>query len=356
MKSRVLVALSGGVDSAVAAYLLQQEGWTVEGVYMRTWQNERNFGECPWREDLESARAVATTLGIPFRIVNMIEHYKEHVVKALIEGYRNGITPNPDMLCNRHVKFGALKSYAQKEGFEILATGHYSKLIPSENEVQLWEATDKSKDQSYFLARLRQEQIQNVLFPLGNLHKTEVRQIAQKIGLPNAQRKDSQDICFLGGKITIQDFLQEYLSEQPGKIVNRAGKVLGEHRGLYRYTLGQRKGIGIPSNCDFEKYVVVGKDLEKNELIVAFESDKENGLATQTATLNEVSFIGEALFGEHSLLVKPRYRDASTPATINFLPNGRAEVHFEVTQRALAIGQTLAVYRGEQLLGGGLYC
>jgi tRNA-specific 2-thiouridylase len=353
--SRVLVALSGGVDSAVAAYLLKSSGKDVSAVYMRTWQNENNLGECPWKEDLDSARGVAEHLGIPFSLVNMIEKYRRHVVQALVDGYHRGITPNPDVLCNRFIKFGALWQYACENGFSQLATGHYCRVEEFDGKLYLCEGVDKGKDQSYFLARVDGQVFSSVLFPVGGLLKTEVRNMAQKIGLPNAARKESQDICFLGGKVTLQDFLSDYLKEEPGDVITLDGQVLGRHRGLYRYTFGQRKGIGIPSNCDFEKFVVVGKNLEKNQLIVAFESDHRHGLTVDSIGLIDVHFLTRPLTGTRRLMAKVRYRDPSTPVEVTFTEDRRAVVKFFETQRALAPGQVCAIYDRDRLVGSGIY-
>jgi tRNA-specific 2-thiouridylase len=355
MSKRVLIAISGGVDSAVAAFLLKSMGMDVSAVYMRTWQNENELGQCPWAEDLQSAKSVADHLAIPFSIVNMMSFYKKHVVEALIDGYRRGITPNPDILCNQFIKFGALLDYAVKNGFTELATGHYCRIFKEKNTHQLWEGIDETKDQSYFLSRICGNALEKILFPVGHLRKVEVRALAQKIGLPNANRRESQDICFLGGKVTLQDFLRSHLKPNPGDIIRCDGKVVGRHSGLYRYTMGQRKGIGVPSNRDFEKFVVVGKDLEKNQLIVAFESDRANGLSTHSVILSDVHFIGEPIAGSHAMLGKVRYRDPSIPVHITFAENGRAAVEFETAQRALAEGQTFAFYDDKRLLGSGIY-
>lgn len=379
MKKRILVATSGGVDSAVAAALLKEAGAEVEAVYMRTWQSEDGLGDCPWRDDLESARGVAEHLSVPFRILNMIDDYRRFIVEDLIAGYRSGRTPNPDMLCNRFIKFGALVDYALREGFDFLATGHYCRIERSPMElsvdetgpklaksltnrrastdqpVTIWEGIDAGKDQSYFLALVRREKLARVLFPLGTLKKSTVRQLAKERGLPNAARKDSQDICFLGGKVSIQRFLDRFIPPKKGPIVDRFGKVLGAHQGLHHYTIGQRHGIGIPSNCDFEKYVVVGKDLAGNRLIVAFESDPENGLWTSTARVHELNFIGPIEVGKRDLMLRVRYRDRPTEGEVDFRDDGTATVKFCHPQRAIAVGQTLAFYRDRNLLGGGIF-
>jgi tRNA-specific 2-thiouridylase len=344
------------VDSAVAAHLLLENGYSVEAIHMRTWQSEDGAGECPWQEDRDSARTVAEYLGIPFRIESLISAYRQHVVDPLVAGYGAGRTPNPDVLCNRAIKFGVLLESALASGCNFLATGHYCRAEHSPSgEHILRRGLDQTKDQSYFLAAVRREALPHVLFPLGGLTKKEVRRMAREIGLPNAERKESQDICFLGGKIPIQEFLGRYLPNSPGDILSREGKILGRHRGLFRHTLGQRKGLAVPSNRDFEKYVVVGKDLERNTLTVAFESDRENGLWSDSAELQNLNFLCEPIMGERRLLTEPRFRDPPTAAAIDFRGDGTAHVRFEKAQRALAEGQTLAFYDGDRLLGGGTY-
>jgi tRNA-specific 2-thiouridylase len=237
-----------------------------------------------------------------------------------------------------------------------LATGHYCRLLRGvDGEIVLHAGRDDSKDQSYFFAHVRRETFENLLFPLGEMTKIQVRALAQRIGLPNAERRDSQDICFLGGKISIGQFLDRHIEAQPGDIIDANGRVLGRHRGLFHYTLGQRKGIGVPSNCDFEKYVVIGKDIAKNHLIVAFESDRGNGIWTDSIRLRDINFLCEPLRGERHLSAKVRFRDPAVEALINFEDNGCAHVQFSKHQRALAPGQTLAFYSEDRLLGGGIY-
>lgn len=356
--ANVLVALSGGVDSAVAALLLKREGHNVSAAYMRTWMNEEGgkfLGECPWEDDVANARAVAETLGIPFKIVDLIADYREHIVSYLVNGYKNGITPNPDVLCNREMKFGVFAQKAFADGFDFVATGHYArKRENADGSAGILCGNDPNKDQSYFLALLRQEQLRRALFPVGHLLKPVLRKIAADAGLPNAKRKDSQGICFIG-KIRINEFLEQYIPEKPGKIVNTAGKILGEHKGLHRYTIGQRRGINVPSNTDNEYYVVVAKRFEENELVVAFDHAGTPGLYTDESFVANLSWINKPIEKECELLARVRYRDASTPIIFSPDGNGGAHIKYKYTQRAIASGQILALYDGNVLLGGGVY-
>ncbi|MDZ4403467.1 tRNA 2-thiouridine(34) synthase MnmA [Prosthecobacter sp.] len=369
---KILAAMSGGVDSSVAAAQLVREGHDVSGVYMKNWINEENIiGHCPWEEDIVDAEAVAKQLGIPFRVVNLMTEYREKVVKYLLEGYQAGITPNPDVMCNREMKFGVLWDWASEHGFEGIATGHYarkefavrgSRFAVSDNseprtenrEPAIYRGADPNKDQTYFLAMMQPHQVRIAQFPIGHLLKPELRDLAREFGLKTADKKDSQGICFIG-QVKMEDFLRTFVPDKPGPIVNLEGKVLGEHRGLHLYTLGQRKGHGVASPLHKQAYVVVAKRPQTNELVVAIESADTPLLWARKAVLHSISSTGEPLHDERLLQAQPRYRCPAGDAIFRPLGDGRAELEYKEPQRALTPGQICALYEGERLLGGAVF-
>ena len=361
-KKRVLVALSGGVDSAVAALELVESGYEVAAAYMKNWMHEEDvFGECPWEADIRDAEAVAQSLSIPFRVLNFMEDYRNRVVDYLVDGYARGLTPNPDVMCNREMKFGVLLDWALENGFDAVATGHHCRLRPGDSTTpwgaphELLCGVDPNKDQSYFLSMMTPHQLAHALFPIGHLEKPQVRDRAQQAGLPNAAKKDSQGICFIG-KVRMNDFLEQFISDNPGDIIDEAGNILGQHRGLHRYTLGQRKGIGLPSNSDFDHYVVVAKELRENRLVVAFERSRPAALWQGEISLHKINWlIPHAPTKPTPLLCRVRYRDPAVPAEFQPESPTSGTLVFENEQRGLASGQVCALYQGEQVLGGGLY-
>lgn len=368
--------MSGGVDSSVAALLLKQQGHEIVGAYMKNWINEDQvIGHCPWEQDIVDARGACERLGIEFKVVNLMREYRERVVAYLLEGYARGLTPNPDIMCNREIKFGIFRAWAKDHGFSAVATGHYAQRVPAgrglsvssdaerttglassgTGDFDLLEGADKNKDQSYFLALLNQEQIRDARFPIGHLEKPELRRLAREAGLANADKKDSQGICFIG-EVKMQDFLRAYVPDAPGPIVRaNDARHLGQHRGLHYYTLGQRKGIGVPSNTEGEAYVVVGKRSTDRALLVAFDHPDAPGLFQKEARVHSLSWTGRAIASDRAIEGRVRYRDPRVP--IEFIPegNGTALVRFRDPQRGLASGQILALYEGERLLGGGVY-
>jgi len=389
---RILAAMSGGVDSSVAAALLVRAGHDVVGAYMKNWINEENIiGHCPWQEDIEDARAVADQLGIEFRVVNLMTEYRERVVKYLLEGYQQGITPNPDVMCNREMKFGVLWDWAREHRFEGIATGHYARKAegagsehrtlnverrtsntgasPGASSFDVGSSTfdvqrslilrgaDPNKDQTYFLAMMQPEQVRIAHFPIGHLLKPELRETARRLGLKTAEKKDSQGICFIG-EVKMEDFLRNFVPDNPGNIVNLEGNVLGEHRGLHLYTLGQRKGLRVASNLYKQAYVVVAKRQNTNELVIAIERPDTPLLWARRAILTDISSTGPDLTHERRLQAMPRYRSPAADAT--FKPSLRdgqrvAELTFDEPQRALTPGQICALYDGDVLLGGAVF-
>jgi tRNA-specific 2-thiouridylase len=349
--------MSGGVDSSVAALLLKRQGADVTGAYMKNWINEDGVvGHCPWMEDIEDARRVAQQVGIPFQVVNLMRDYREKVVQYLLDGYARGLTPNPDVMCNREIKFGVLRAWARDHGFSAVATGHYARRQhAADGSVGLYEAADPNKDQTYFLALLRQEQLRDARFPIGDLEKPALRRIAREAGLATAEKRDSQGICFIG-EVRMADFLRTYVPDRPGPIIGAAdGRELGRHRGLHYFTLGQRRGIGVPSNTDNERYVVVGKRAADDALLVAFERPGAPGLFQSEVRVHSLSWIGGAPEGSCALEGRVRYRDPRVALHFEGDGSGGAHIRFENPQRALAPGQILALYRGSRLLGGAVY-
>lgn len=354
--AKVLVGLSGGVDSAVAAALLIEQGHDVTAGYMKNWINDEGIpGDCPWEQDIEDAHAVAKSLGIEFRVIDLIDSYRNRIVDYLIEGYRSGITPNPDVWCNREMKFGIFLDYALSQGFEHVATGHYARRRDLSNGCPaILRGADPNKDQSYFLSLMTRRQLDYALFPTGEMLKPEVRTTASRFALPVADKKDSQGICFLG-QVKMTDFLRHYLPDTPGDIVDTTGKILGQHSGLHLYTLGQRKGHGVASPREGMAYVVVGKDASQNHLILGWDTPDSGSLYSQSCIVGSLSIIDADFHHKQLIEAQPRYRAKAEPARIETLGDGTLKLHFLTPQRAIVPGQICAFYDGGRLLGGGVF-
>jgi len=353
---RILSALSGGVDSSAATALLLEQGHQVVGAYMKNWINEENIlGDCPWQQDIEDARAVADRLGIEFRVVNLMRDYRARVVEYLLAGYQNGITPNPDVMCNREIKFGVFLDYALENGFEAIATGHYAQTQRlADGSTDILCGADPNKDQTYFLALLQQHQARHALFPIGHLLKPDVRALAAKYSLPNAAKKDSQGICFIG-QVKMTDFLRAFVPDDPGEIIDTTGKVLGTHRGLHLYTLGQRRGFGVASPIYKVAYVVVEKRPATKQLVVTLEQPDAPLLYATRCRVTSVTSINTPCPWPGPLSARPRYRSPAAPCSIEVIDPTTLDVTFHFPQRALAPGQICAFYHENILLGGGIF-
>ena len=350
--SKVIVAMSGGVDSSVAAALLKQQGYEVTGMMLRLWSEagREESNRCCTPDSMAQARRVAAILDIPFYAVDVKAQFYSTVVQSFLDGYAQGLTPNPCLICNRQIKWGFLLEHARALGADFLASGHYArKRMTQDGRAQLLRAEDHAKDQSYVLHVLTQERLGQALFPVGAYSKPEIRELARNFNLPTASRAESQDLCFLAGE-DYRDFLRRNAPEiaQPGPILDRAGKTLGEHQGLAYYTIGQRKGLGIPSSVPL---YVLAKEAATNTLVVGVEAE----LGARALTVSDVNWIaGQAPAEALRLQVKTRYTAREAWALVTPLEGGRVEVLFEQPQRDLTPGQAAVFYDGEIVLGGGL--
>jgi tRNA-specific 2-thiouridylase len=353
---KVILGLSGGVDSAVAAILLKQQGAVVHALHMTNWEDDDGY--CTSAEDLQDARQVCEQLDITLHHVNFAREYRDRVFSYFLDEYRAGRTPNPDVLCNREIKFGVFREYAKRLGGEYLATGHYARNRMVDGQVQLLKAADESKDQSYFLHAVSTEALAETIFPLGDLHKVEVRAIARDNALPVFDKKDSTGICFIGER-PFKEFLSTYLPANPGSVQTPDGKTVGEHSGLMYYTIGQRQGLGVGGRQDSsdEPWYVVGKDLESNVLIVV--QGEHPLLFSDSLEASNASWIGEPpheIASGQALrcMVKIRYRQPDQACEIVPTTNGQLMVNFDAAQRAVAPGQFAVFYDGDRCLGGAM--
>ncbi len=355
MTKRIVVGMSGGVDSSVTALLLKQQGYDVVGLFMKNWEDDDNEAYCSSRQDLIDAVSVADTIGIPIEAVNFSKEYKERVFSEFLREYQAGRTPNPDILCNAEIKFKAFLDHAMQLGADAIATGHYAQVREMGGLYQLLKASDASKDQSYFLHRLNQVQLSHAMFPLGKLLKSEVRSIAERHGLSNHAKRDSTGICFIGER-PFREFLNRYLPTRPGEMVTPEGKRVGQHIGLSFYTIGQRQGLGIGGarEASGEPWFVSGKDIENNRLIVVQGHDHSALLSTRLSALDSHWISGSAPAVGHPYAAKTRYRQADAPCRITHLSGSTCEFAFDEAQWAVTPGQSVVVYHGEVCLGGAI--
>ena len=350
---RIVVGISGGVDSSVAAYLLKKQGHDVIGLFMVNW--EEKDGTCTAEEDFEDVKRVCNKIGIPYFSVNYAKEYYDRVFKYFLEEYKKGRTPNPDVLCNREIKFGPFLEQAKKLGADMIATGHYAKKIEKEGNFYLAKASDLNKDQSYFLNQLNQQQLSSVIFPLENIDKPTVRKIAKELELSTAEKKDSTGICFIGER-NFKNFLKEFLPAQPGKILDLKGNIIGQHDGLMYYTLGQRRGLNIggKKGGTGERWFVIKKDLEKNILYVSQGEDSllfSNGLFA--SQMNWIPMIPKE--EEFDCFAKFRYRQLDQKVHVKIIDNKNIQVDFYEEQRAITPGQFVVLYDEKGFcLGGGI--
>ena len=347
--SRVFVGMSGGVDSSLTAALFVEAGHEVTGVYMKNWTEDLPGMRCPWADDLADAKRVAVQLGIPFKVYDFQAEYKQRVVDYMIGEYQAGRTPNPDVMCNQEVKFKLFLEAALADGAEMIATGHYARVIHGLRsggaDARLLKAVDQNKDQTYFLYRVTSSALAKTLFPLGEFQKTEVRRMAEVRGLVTAAKRDSQGICFVGS-VGIKEFLSQYVTAQPGEIIEReTGVVVGHHDGAIYYTLGQRHGLGVGGGLP---YYVTSKDMEKNELYVSRNLNDES-MWRHELPLTQIHWINQPPGADDVLHVRLRHRGALLPVKL-----AGDTLQLEHPERSVAPGQSAVIYRGDEVLGGGI--
>ncbi|GGE49746.1 tRNA-specific 2-thiouridylase MnmA [Halopseudomonas oceani] len=351
---RVIVGMSGGVDSSVSAALLLEQGYQVEGLFMKNWDEDDGTEYCTAKEDLADAQAVSDRLGIKLHTANFAAEYWDNVFEHFLEEYKAGRTPNPDILCNREIKFKAFLDYALSLGADLIATGHYVRRAERDGQTVLLRGIDNNKDQSYFLHAVGAEQIARTLFPVGELEKPEVRRIAERYELATARKKDSTGICFIGER-RFSDFLKQYLPAQPGDIETTDGTVIGRHHGLMYHTIGQRQGLGIGGlqGASDEPWYVLRKDLTNNVLVVG-QGNNHPWLFSDALTCSSIYWVNPIDTSEPlRLTAKVRYRQADQACTLEQTADGYL-VRFDEPQRAVTPGQSLVLYSGDICLGGGV--
>lgn len=354
MKKKVVVGMSGGVDSSVSAILLQKQGYEVIGLFMRNWDSladgeldgpTTSTGQCPQEADYDDAKAVCDKLGIPLYRKDFVKEYWDYVFTYFLDELKNGRTPNPDIMCNKYIKFDMFAKEARKLGADYIATGHYARM----NKGHLLRGIDSNKDQTYFLSQVSKEQLENVLFPVGDMEKKDVRKIAEEYDLITAKKKDSTGICFIGER-NFKNFLKNYLPNQPGDVINiDTNEVIGKHIGLMNYTIGQRKGLNIGGTKD--KMFVVGKDLEKNVLYICLGEDNDYLIST-SCLVDNINYLGDEKL--ENVTAKFRYRQEDIPVHLEWLENGEVLVRYEQGVKSVTPGQACVFYNKEECLGGGI--
>ncbi len=352
-QKRAFVGLSGGVDSSVSAALLKKQGYNVTGVFIKVWQAD--FLPCNWKEERRDAMRVCAHLKIPFKTLDLSKEYKKDVVDYMVSEYKAGRTPNPDVMCNKYVKFGGFFDWAMEQGADYVATGHYAKILNLKSKISnLAQAKDKNKDQSYFLWNLTKKQLTHTLFPVGHLEKPEVRKLAKKFGLNTAEKKDSQGLCFIG-KVDLKEFLEHFIKAKKGKVLDEQGNVIGSHDGAIFYTLGQRHGflISDKSSANSPQYVVK-KDIKKNILVVSHKEPENESLANVSKIeIQKTNWISEIPKASKKYTGRIRYRGKLEACTIETSKNS-ATVVFKKPQWGVAPGQSFVAYNGEECIGGGI--
>lgn len=354
IKQKVFVGMSGGVDSSVSAYLLKKQGYDVTGVFIKVWQPD--WIECNWKEERLEAMRAAAHLGIKFMTLDAVNEYKTGVIDYMIREYAQGRTPNPDIMCNREVKFGHFAKWAREMGADCVATGHYAQNIFKNGKYSLLAGNDKNKDQSYFLWTLTQDDLKYILFPVGHIDKNEVRNIAKKAGLPNAQKKDSQGLCFIG-KIDVKDFLKHYIKTTKGNVLDENGQIIGHHEGALLLTIGERHGFTITRKSPNDlPYFVISKDIENNTITVSNERlHSDSKVSQKRVTIKDVNWISgiSPKIGE-PLQARIRYRQKLQNIRLIETDDYSATLEFEDNVDAITSGQSLVIYDGEVCLGGGV--
>ena len=354
MKKKVVVGMSGGVDSSVSAILLQKQGYEVIGLFMRNWDSladgeldgpTTSTGQCPQEADYDDAKAVCDKLGIPLYRKDFVKEYWDYVFTYFLDELKNGRTPNPDIMCNKYIKFDMFAKEARKLGADYIATGHYARM----NNGHLLRGIDSNKDQTYCLSQVSKKQLENVLFPVGDMEKKDVRKIAEEYELITAKKKDSTGICFIGER-NFKNFLKNYLPNQPGDVINiDTNEVIGKHIGLMNYTIGQRKGLNIGGTKD--KMFVVGKDLEKNVLYICLGEDNDYLIST-SCLVDNINYLGDEKL--ENVTAKFRYRQEDIPVHLEWIENGEVLVRYEQGVKSVTPGQACVFYNKEECLGGGI--